>query len=286
MRLKGRVAIVTGAGKGIGRAIAVRFADEGALVVVNGRNVGNITMVVNEIMERGGQGVALSGDVSNLSEVKRIIKKTIEKFGRINILVNNAAIMASGPIEKIKEEDWDKVINTNLKGVFLFSQTVGREMIKARKGNIINIASIAGHQPYPLGGAYAASKSGVIIFTKQLAIEWAKYNIRANAISPGLIRTPLTESQYAHAETYEKRKTLIPLRRIGTPEDIAKVAVFLASDESSYITGQVLLVDGGLMETICQHIPGRPSGASKSKKTLISIYSRLSKQKQKNYAVR
>lgn len=259
MRLKGQVAIVTGAGQGIGRAIAIRFADEGAWVVVNGRHEENIKIVVNEITGRGGKAIVLKGDVSKRSDVKRMLINTIREFGRINILVNNAAIMGSAPLENIKESDWDRVINTNLKGVFLCCQIIGNEMIKARNGNIINIASIAAHQAFPLAGAYAPSKSGVVILTKQLAIEWAKYNIRANAISPGMVRTPLTESQYAHAETYRKRKALVPLKRIGAPEDIANAAVFLASNESSYITGHVLLVDGGLLESICNHIPGRPS---------------------------
>ena len=186
MRLKGQVAIVTGAGQGIGRAIAIRFADEGAWVVVNGRHEENIKIVANEIMKRGGKAIALKGDVSKRSDVKRMLIKTIQEFGRINILVNNAAIMGSAPLENIEESDWDRVINTNLKGVFLCCQIIGNEMIKARNGNIINIASIAAHQAFPLAGAYAPSKSGVVILTKQLAIEWAKYNIKVNVICPGI----------------------------------------------------------------------------------------------------
>ena len=200
----------------------------------------------------------MKADVTNLLEVKGMVEKIVKEFGRIDILVNNAGIMANAPIENLKLEDWDKVININLTGVFLCCQAVGNEMIKVSNGNIINIASIVANQPYPLGGAYSASKSGVVIFTKQLAIEWAKYNIRVNAISPGVIRTPINEFHHSHAETYEKRRTLIPLQRIGMPEDIANAAIFFASDESNYITGQVLLVDGGLSETVCQQIPKRP----------------------------
>jgi NAD(P)-dependent dehydrogenase (short-subunit alcohol dehydrogenase family) len=259
MRLKNRVAIVTGAGGGIGRAIAIRFSEEGALVVVNGRHEENITSVADEITEKGHKAIHMKADVSNSSAVKNMVNTIFEKFGKIDILVNNAAVLASSPIESINEEDWDKVMSTNLKSVFLCSKIVGQEMIKAMNGNIINIASIAAHQPYPLGGAYSTSKAGIFMFTKQLAIEWAKHNIRVNGISPGLIRTPMTETQYQHQETHEKRIQLVPLGRIGTPEDIANTAVFLASDESSYITGQSILVDGGLMDTICQYIPGRPA---------------------------
>jgi 3-oxoacyl-[acyl-carrier protein] reductase len=258
MRLKNKVAIITGGAGGIGYAITTKFAKEGAVVIVNGRHLENITKVANEIIEKGGRALALKADVTNLLEVKGMVEKIMKELGRIDILVNNAGIMINGPIENLKVEDWDKVMKINLTGVFLCSQVVGNEMIKASNGNIINIASIVAHQPYPSGGAYSASKSGVVILTKQLAIEWAKYNIRVNAISPGMIRTPMNEFHHSHAETYEKRKALIPLQRIGMPEDVANTAVFFASDESNYITGQVLLVDGGLLETVCQQIPKRP----------------------------
>jgi 3-oxoacyl-[acyl-carrier protein] reductase len=258
MRLKNKVAIVTGAAGGIGKAISTRFANEGAVVVLNGRHLDNITQVANEIMENGGRALAFNANVTNLLEVKGMVEKTVHEFGRIDILVNNAGIMANAPIENLDERDWDKVVNINLKGTFLCCQAVGNEMIKVSNGSIVNIASIAAHQPYPLGGAYSASKSGVVILTKQVAIEWAKYNIRANAISPGIIRTPINEFHHSHAETCAKREALIPLQRIGMPEDVANAAIFFASDESNYITGQVLLVDGGLSETVCQHIPKRP----------------------------
>ncbi len=258
MRLNNKVAIITGGAGGIGHAISTRFAKEGAVVVVNGRRLENITKIASEIMEKGGRALALKADVTDLLEVKGMVEKILKELGRIDILVNNAGIMVNAPIENLKVEDWNKVMNINLTGVFLCSQVVGNEMIKVSNGNIINMASIVAHQPYPLGGAYSASKSGVVILTKQLAIEWAKYNIRVNAISPGVITTPINEFHHSHAETYEKRKALIPLQRIGMPEDVANAAVFFASDESNYITGQVLLVDGGLSETVCQQIPKRP----------------------------
>jgi len=258
MRLKNKVAIITGGAGGIGYAISTRFAQEGAVVVVNGRHLENITKVANKITEKGGRALALKADVTNLAEIKGMVDKILKEVGRIDILVNNAGIMGNAPIENLKVEDWEKVMNVNLTGVFLCCQVIGNEMIKVSNGNIINIASIVAHQPYPLGGAYSVSKSGVVILTKQLAIEWAKYSIRVNAISPGMIRTPINEFHHSHAETYEKRKALIPLQRIGMPEDVANAAVFFASDESNYITGQVLLVDGGLLETLCQQIPKRP----------------------------
>ncbi len=245
MRLNNKVAIITGGAGGIGHAISTRFAKEGAIVVVNGRRLENITKIASEIMEKGGRALALKADVTNLLEVKGMVEKIVNEFGRIDILVNNAGIMVNAPIENLKVEDWDKVININLTGVFLCCQVVGNEMIKVSNGNIINIASIVAHQPYPLGGAYSASKSGVVILTKQLAIEWAKYNINVNAIAPTFVQTLLTK-RMLEDETFKNYVIeSIPLGRMAEPEDVAYAALFLASDFADMITGHILSVDGG-----------------------------------------
>ena len=173
------------------------------------------------------------------------MKKTIKNFGKIDILVNNAGILKTAEPEDISESDWDKIMAVNLKGYFLFSQMVGREMIKKKQGKIINIASIAGEIAFAKATAYNASKGGVILLTESLAGDWAKHNIRVNAIAPGLIETPMTEKMLENKEFLKMIKAKVPLGRAGKPEEIAGAAVFLASDASSYMTGSVINIDGG-----------------------------------------
>lgn len=181
------------------------------------------------------------------------------KFGGLNILVNNAGISIPHTLLDLVENDWDLVMNTNLKGPFLISQYAAQNMKNAGQGIIINVASMSGLEPYQGMGAYSVSKAGLIMLTRLMAVEWAQYGIRVNAICPGLIRTPLTEAVYANAELAQRRAELVPLGRIGKPEEIASIAVFLASPDSSYITGQVLVADGGLLGTIQKHLAGRPA---------------------------
>jgi len=245
MKLADKVAIVTGSGQGIGRAIALAFAREGANVVIFDKIPQTANEAANEIISLGRQALVIVGDVSNGRDVNKLVEAALETFGRINVLVNAAGIAVRSPIIELSEENWDKVIDVNLKGTFLCCQAVGKVMIKQKGGSIINIASIAGHTPQILLGAYSPSKAGVISLTELLAIEWAEYGVRVNAISPGPIKTPLTDAIYADPKLREARCKAIPMKRFGEPEEVANVAVFLASEDSSYITGHTIVVDGG-----------------------------------------
>jgi NAD(P)-dependent dehydrogenase (short-subunit alcohol dehydrogenase family) len=265
MRLEKKVAVVTGSTRGIGEAVARTFHREGASVVISGRDetagqniVKDLTAQEKGLSDGGSdRAVFIKADVSSHEEVVRLMDETLTTFGAIDILVNNAGVVAPYPMEKLPMNAWNKVIDIDLKGVLLCSQIVGSEMIRRRSGAIINIASIAGRYAYPDGGAYGPAKAAVIMLTKQCAMEWSQYGIRVNAISPGLIRTPLSENIYQDEDITRRRVKMIPLGRIGRSEDVALAAVFLASDEASYITGQDLLVDGGLTDSVFQGIPGR-----------------------------
>lgn len=246
MRLKGKIAIVTGSGQGLGKAIGLAFAKEGCNVVVNDINPKTAEEVVKEIKNLHCKSFSIIADTSNKKEVQVMVDKTLAEFGRIDLLVNNAGISAIAPSEDLSEELWDRAIGINLKGVFLCSQATGRIMIQQKQGKIINMASMTGFAALPKRLAYCSSKAGVISMTKVLAIEWAKHNINVNAIAPGYIKTKLVADVIARKimdkETLVRR---IPIGRLGTPEDVAKIAVFLASSESDYVTGETILVDGG-----------------------------------------
>jgi len=245
MKLQGKVAIVTGSGRGIGKAISLEFARQGADVVVNAhRDIKAIFETAEEIRSLGRKSLPIVADVSNNEDVKKLVSETIKQFGKIDILVNNAGIMRSAPIEQLSEDDWDSVMNINLKGTFLCSKYVSQQMIKQKSGVIINIASIAGLIPEIFAGAYSPSKAGLINLTQLLALEWAKYNIRVNAICPGSIETAMTDAEWP-GKKREARIKAIPLNRFGKPEEVAKTAVFLACDDSSYMTGHALVMDGG-----------------------------------------
>jgi len=246
LKLENKVAIVTGSGQGIGKGIALELAKEGAKVVVSDITQENIDRTVDEIKSFNTNAIGVKADVSNIKEVENLIKKTIEEFGRVDILVNNAGIYPFKPLTEMKEEEWDKVLNVNLKGVFNCTKTVLSDMTKRKSGNIVNIASIAGAVVgYPSLAHYSASKGGVLGFTRSAAIDLAPYNIRVNAIAPGGVETPGTKVAMDD-ETSKQFIQAIPLKRWGQPIDIAKAVVFLSSDDSDYITGQMLVVDGGL----------------------------------------
>jgi NAD(P)-dependent dehydrogenase (short-subunit alcohol dehydrogenase family) len=247
MKLEGKVAIITGSNQGIGSGIALKFAEEGADVLVNYRKNNNMAEDVAEKIRRlGCRALTIQADVSQKTDVNRMVQTALDKFGRIDILVNNAGIFIGGKIADLKEEIWDRVMAVNLKGVFLCCQAVGNYMIANKvKGSIINIASISGKLPELNGNAYSPSKAGVISFSTLLAVEWARYEIRVNSLSPGPVMTPLQQEIYSTPALLEARNRGIPMNRHGEPEEIGKAAVFLASDDSSYVTGENLSVDGG-----------------------------------------
>lgn len=245
MNLEGKIALVTGASRGIGSEIALELARQGADVAVNfSGSEAKANEVVDEIKTLGRDAFAVKCDVSNAAQVALMVKETVERFGKLDILVNNAGITKDNLIMRMKEEEWDDVININLKGVFLCSKAVTRQMMKQRMGRIINIASIVGVSGNPGQANYVAAKAGVIGLTKTTAKELASRNITVNAVAPGFISTDMTDklSEEVKAEMLKQ----IPLARLGEPKDIAKVTAFLASDDASYITGQTLHINGGM----------------------------------------
>lgn len=246
MLLDGRHALVTGASRGIGRAVALAFAAEGASVALNfAGNVAAAEAVRAEIESAGGKAILVPADVSDENAVEDMVKTVTEAFGSIDILVNNAGITRDGLLLRMKEEDWDAVLNTNLKGVFLCTKAVSKFMMKKRYGRIVNMASVVGVTGNASQANYAAAKAGVIGFTKATAKELASREITVNAIAPGFIRSDMTD--VLPDKVKEAMLAEIPLGRAGEPADVAKAALFLASDQAAYITGQVLKVDGGMV---------------------------------------
>ena len=243
--LDSKVALVTGAGRGIGKEISLTFAKEGADVVCLDLDPESASSTAREVEELGRRSMSLKCDVSNLSEVEGAFKSALDKFGRIDILVNNAGITRDNLLLKMSQEEWDLVLKVNLKGAFNCCKAIIKHMMKQRSGKIINIASIIGLIGNVGQTNYAASKGGLIAFTKALAKELATRNINVNAIAPGFIRTAMTEA--LPEEIREQMLKNIPLGRFGEPSDVANVALFLASPLSDYITGQVLVVDGGMV---------------------------------------
>ncbi len=252
MRLKDKVALVTGAGSGIGCAVALLFANEGASVAASDISGANARDTANMIEESGGRGLALSGDVSNGEDAERMVSATVAEFGRLDILVSSAGISARNALPEgaSPEAIWDKVIDVNLKGTYLVSWYAVPEMEKVGGGSIINLASTMGLVGYPVGigggfNPYPPSKGGVIQFTRTLAIDSARKNIRVNCLCPGYVTTNLTRGLTENPETMAFLEELHPMGRLGRPEEIANAALYLASDDASYVTGVALTVDGG-----------------------------------------
>ena len=246
MLLDGKVALVTGASRGIGRAIAVRLASEGAKVAINyAGNTAKAEEVKAEIEKNGGEAILVQADISCAEAVDAMIEKVTEAFGQIDILVNNAGITRDGLLMRMKDEDFEAVINTNLKGVFYCTKAVSKLMMKKRSGRIVNMASVVGLMGNAGQANYAAAKAGVIGFSKSAAKELAARGINVNVVAPGFIATDMTAAMTDKA----KEATLagIPLKRMGQPEDVAKAVLFLVSDYASYITGQIVNVDGGMV---------------------------------------
>ncbi len=245
LSLENKVALVTGGSRGIGRAIALELAARGAAVVVNyNKSPESAEEVVKKIQEAGGKAAASQADVSDFKQAEALVKFAVDTFGDLSILVNNAGITRDQLIMMMPEADWDAVINTNLKSTFNCSKAAVKHMMRKRVGRIINIASVAGQMGNPGQTNYSASKGGQIAFTKALAREVAARNITVNAIAPGFVDTEILDAMTP--ETLQAALKMVPLARKGNPEEIAYAAVFLASDEAAYITGQVLGVDGGM----------------------------------------
>lgn len=246
MLLDGKVALVTGASRGIGRAIALRLAEEGAKVAINyAGNTARAEEVRKEIESRGGEAFLVQADISDSKAVETMVSQVAERFGQIDILVNNAGITRDGLLMRMKEEDFDAVIDTNLRGVFYCTKAVSKLMMKKRSGRIVNMASVVGLTGNAGQTNYAAAKAGVVGFSKSAARELASRGITVNAVAPGFIDTDMTATMTDKAK--ETTLANIPLKRMGRPEDVANAVLFLVSDQAAYITGQVVNVDGGMV---------------------------------------
>ncbi|TFE03529.1 3-oxoacyl-[acyl-carrier-protein] reductase [Jeotgalibacillus sp. R-1-5s-1] len=246
MNLDGKAVLVTGASRGIGRAIAIHLANQGADIAVNfSGSEAKANEVAEEIRSLGRKAIVIKANVSDAEEVQAMVKETVNEFGKIDVLVNNAGITKDNLLMRMKEEEWDQVMDVNLKGVFLTTKAVTRPMMKQRAGRIINVSSIVGVMGNPGQANYVASKAGVIGLTKTAAKELASRGITVNAIAPGFIETDMTGE--LPEDVQAAMKNMIPLDRFGQPEDIAKAVAFFASEDSSYITGQTLHVDGGMV---------------------------------------
>lgn len=241
--LDGKVALVTGGTRGIGKGICTQFAKEGATVVFTYMSSEEKAKQVQS--ELGENSLAIKSDASKLDDAEALINQTVEQYGQIDVVVNNAGITRDNLLMRMKEEDWDAVIDTNLKSVFNLTKAVQRTMLKQRSGSIINITSVVGVQGNAGQSNYAASKAGIIGFTKSIAKELGSRNIRCNAIAPGFIETEMTDA--LDEKVVEEWRKTIPLKRGGSPEDVANAAVYLASDLSAYVTGQTISVCGGML---------------------------------------
>jgi len=245
MRLKDQVVVITGGAQGIGKSIATLFASEGAKLVLSDIDEAAVQATAAQIgKEKNVETLGVKGNVAQLTDCEKLVDASLDKFSRIDILINNAGITRDNLLMRMSDDEWDSVIAVNLKGVFNCTKAAIRPMMKARKGRIVNIASVVGQMGNAGQANYSASKGGVISLTKTCAREFASRNILVNAIAPGFIRTRMTEA--LTEEQKKKLLDLIPLGRLGEPEDIAKVALFLCSEESSYITGHVVSVNGGM----------------------------------------
>jgi NAD(P)-dependent dehydrogenase (short-subunit alcohol dehydrogenase family) len=244
-KLNGKVALVTGAARGLGRACALALAHEGADIALGLRDVTTAADLAQEIKTMGRKVIRLQMDVSSLRQINDAVAHVVETFGKIDILVNNVGVAPGNPAEKVTEADFDHTVNLNLKGTFFTAQAVGKQMIKQRFGRIINMSSQAGFIALDSESVYCMTKAGVNHLTKNLASEWAKYNINVNAVAPTFIETPGTEPWLKDKDFRQSVVDRIPLGRIGKPMEVAGAVVFLASDAASLITGEIMLIDGG-----------------------------------------
>jgi NAD(P)-dependent dehydrogenase (short-subunit alcohol dehydrogenase family) len=245
-RFAGQKALVTGGGRGLGKAVALALADEGAAVAVFSRTAGQLAGVVEELLGRGAQGLAVAGDAREEADVERAVAETLAAFGRLDVLVNCAGVFSMWPSTEGTLEEWRSIIDTNLTGTYLFCRAAGRAMLESGRGKIVNFASLLSFVAFPERAAYAASKGGVLQLTRVLGVEWIKRGVNVNAIAPGMISVetphPLTAQDDSVRQRFQAR---VPMGRLGRPSDIAGPTLFLASAEADYVAGQTLVVDGG-----------------------------------------
>lgn len=244
-KLEDKTAIVTGASSGIGKGIAKDFAEEGANVVVSDVDVESGEKVVGEIEDSGGSAIFVKTDVSDEEDVDELVEKTLSEYSKIDILVNNAGVYIQKPITEMETDEWDKVIDVNLKGVFLMTRRVAQEMVENEEGKIINVSSIAGEVGYPNSSAYSATKGGTIAMTRALALELSPKGINVNAVAPGVIKTAMTDDLLSDEDVKGQMLANTPIGRLGEPEDIASAVTYLASEDADFVTGETLFVDGG-----------------------------------------
>jgi NAD(P)-dependent dehydrogenase (short-subunit alcohol dehydrogenase family) len=263
--LGGRICVVTGAGSGIGSAIAAGLVEVGATAVLLDRDRAAVEAVAVRLSAEGGKVLAVECDTSDPTSVAAAADTSQRAFGACDVLVNNAGLLRAGPLESLTLEQWNMTLSVNLSGYFLCAQAFGRQMREAKRGSLVHIASVAAHHPQTRSGAYSASKAGVAILSQQLALEWGPSGIRSNVVSPGLIRTPLSEAFYREPGVTERRAAIVPSRRVGQPGDIADTVLYLASDRAAYVNGADVAVDGGFSSVLMDLVP-RPGFQAVEKK--------------------
>ena len=253
--LSGRVAVVTGGGGGIGRATAVSFARAGVKVAAIDRDERGLAGTKEKLREFGDQHLVEPCDTTSEASVAAVAESVERALGPCDILVNTAAVLRPGGLDTLSIAEWNSVLAVNLTGYLICAQAFGRQMRKIGRGSLIHVASIAGSNAQGQSGAYSVSKAGVVMLSQQLAAEWGPHGIRSNVVSPGLVLTPMSQAFYDTPGVTERRTAVVPMRRIGAPQDMADATLFLASDRSSYVNGEEIIVDGGYVRTLMSHVP-------------------------------
>jgi glucose 1-dehydrogenase len=252
--LRGKICVVSGAGGGIGRAVALGMAQAGASVVLLDNNMENCRASADALRTSGVRTLALRCDIADPDSVAAA-ELASREVGPCDVLVNNAGMLLAGPLATVGAEDWNRLLAVNLTGYLLCAQAFGKSMIERGRGAIVHTASIAGSNAQGFSGAYSVSKAGVLMLSRQLAVEWGPHGVRSNVMSPGLVRTPMSETFYQDSEVLRRRAAAIPLGRIGTPEDMAQVVLFLASERAGFVNGQEIIVDGGFEHMLMSLVP-------------------------------
>lgn len=255
MGLSGSRIVVSGAARGIGLTIAETFHTLGGHVVLMGRDSKSLAEAATRLDPRGRTAIAVTADVTDDAALAEAARRIEADFGPVDTVINNAAVMRPGTLDAVDLADWTAQIDVNVTGALRTARAFGNAMIARGRGAFVHVASIAGSHPQPFSGAYSVSKTGLVMLSRQLAVEWGPHGIRSNVVSPGLVRAPMSEAFYQAPGILEKRQAVVPLRRIGTPDDMAAAAAFLASPRASYINGQEIIVDGGFTDTMMTHVP-------------------------------